>query len=100
MVKRLSDMPEVEAHHLRRIECPTFDDTPALPGKPLAQRRVALISTAGLHRRGDRPFRPGDVRHSQADIGKAASLLGYMPTHDVARGLKLSIRWYGEHLAP
>ena len=47
MVKRLSDMPEVEAHHLRRIECPTFDDTPALPGKPLAQRRVALISTAG-----------------------------------------------------
>jgi len=45
-------------------------------------------------------FRAGDVRHSQADIGKAASLLGYMPTHDVARGLKLSIRWYGEHLAP
>ena len=60
MVKRLSDMPEVEANHLRRIECPTYDDTPALPGKPLAERRVAIISTAGLHRRGDRPFRPGD----------------------------------------
>ena len=60
MVKRLSDMPEVEANHLRRIECPTYDDTPALPGKPLAYRRVAIISTAGLHKRGDRPFRPGD----------------------------------------
>ncbi len=60
MVKRLSDMPEVEANHLRRIECPTYDDTPLLPGKPLAGRRVAIISTAGLHRRGDRPFRPGD----------------------------------------
>jgi len=60
MVKRLSDMPEVEANHLRRIECPTFDDTPALPGKPLNGRRVVLISTAGLHKRGDRPFRPGD----------------------------------------
>ncbi len=60
MVKRLSDMPEVEANHLRRIECPTYEDTPALAGKPLAQRRVVLISTAGLHRRGDRPFRPGD----------------------------------------
>src|SRR4051812_12635293 len=60
MVKRLSDMPEVEANHLRRIECPTYDDTPPLPGKPLSQRRVAIISTAGLHRRGDRPFRPGD----------------------------------------
>jgi len=45
-------------------------------------------------------FRAGDVRHSQADIAKAAGLLGYLPTHDVARGLKLSIRWYSEHLAP
>ena len=60
MVKRLCDMPEVEAQHLRRIECPTYDDTPLLPGKPLPQRRVAIVSTAGLHRRGDRPFQPGD----------------------------------------
>lgn len=60
MVKRLSDMPEVEAQHLRRIECPTYDATPLLPGKPLAGRRVAIVSTAGLHRRGDRPFQPGD----------------------------------------
>ncbi len=34
MVKRLSDMPEAEANHLRRLECPTYDDTPALAGKP------------------------------------------------------------------
>ena len=60
MVKRLDDLPEVEANHLRRVECPIYDDTPLLGGKPLAERRVAIISTAGLHRRGDRPFRPGD----------------------------------------
>ena len=60
MVKRLKDMPDVEARHLARIECPTYDDTPPLAGKPLAERRVAIISTAGLHKRGDRPFRPGD----------------------------------------
>jgi D-proline reductase (dithiol) PrdB len=60
MVKRLSDMPEVEAAHLRRVECPTYDDTPPLAGKPLDQRRVVIISTAGLHGRGDRRFRPGD----------------------------------------
>jgi len=60
MVKRLSDIPEGEARHLRRIACPTYDDTPLLPGAPLAQRRVALVSTAGLHKRGDRPFQPGD----------------------------------------
>ena len=62
MVKRLSELPEVEARHLSpdRVVCPTYDDTPLLPGKPLAERRVAIISTAGLHKRGDRPFRPGD----------------------------------------
>lgn len=39
-------------------------------------------------------FRPGDVRHSQADIGKARKLLGYEPTHDVRAGLADSIGWY------
>ena len=62
MVKRLSELPEVEARHLSldRIVCPTYDDTPLLSGKKLGERRVAIISTAGLHKRGDRPFRPGD----------------------------------------
>jgi D-proline reductase (dithiol) PrdB len=30
------------------------------PDRPLAACRVALVTTAGLHRRGDRPFEPGD----------------------------------------
>jgi D-proline reductase (dithiol) PrdB len=62
MVRRLSDLPEVEARHLspERIQLPTYDDTPLVAGAPLQKRRVVLISTAGLHRRGDRAFRPGD----------------------------------------
>ena len=43
-------------------------------------------------------FRSGDVRHSQADISKAANLLGYAPTHDLRRGLRQALRWYEEHL--
>ncbi|MGK5052252.1 SDR family oxidoreductase [Janthinobacterium sp. RB2P8] len=39
-------------------------------------------------------FRAGDVRHSQADIAKAARLLGYVPTHDLAQGLRQTIAWY------
>ncbi|MFI5001869.1 MAG: glycine/sarcosine/betaine reductase selenoprotein B family protein [Reyranellales bacterium] len=60
MVKRLSELPEVEARHLARIECPIYGDTALLGGKPLRQRRVVLISTAGLHRRGDRAFQRDD----------------------------------------
>ena len=40
------------------------------------------------------PFRAGDVRHSQADIGKAERLLAYRPSHDVAAGLAEAIDWY------
>jgi UDP-N-acetylglucosamine 4-epimerase len=48
-----------------------------------------------------RDFRAGDVRHSQADVGKARRLLGYAPTHDVAAGLAQSIGWYvGRFSAP
>ena len=39
-------------------------------------------------------FRPGDVRHSQADVGKAMRLLGYAPTHDLAAGLAEALPWY------
>lgn len=41
-----------------------------------------------------RDFRTGDVRHSQADIGKAAKLLGYAPSHTVEQGLDEALEWY------
>jgi UDP-N-acetylglucosamine 4-epimerase len=45
-----------------------------------------------------RDFRPGDVLHSQAEIAKAARLLGYAPSHDVDAGLDAALPWYVEHL--
>jgi len=41
-----------------------------------------------------RDFRAGDVRHSLADITKAATLLGYQPTHRIGDGLKVAMGWY------
>ena len=41
-----------------------------------------------------RDFRAGDVRHSQADIGKAQRLLGYAPTHRLADGIADAMPWY------
>lgn len=41
-----------------------------------------------------RDFRPGDVRHSVADIGKARRLLGFEPTVSVEQGLDLAMNWY------
>jgi len=39
-------------------------------------------------------FRAGDVRHSQADIGKAVRLLRYAPTHTLQAGLVEALPWY------
>jgi UDP-N-acetylglucosamine 4-epimerase len=44
-----------------------------------------------------REFRTGDVRHSQADIGKARLLLGYAPQFDIAAGIAAAMPWYIAH---
>ena len=38
--------------------------------------------------------RPGDVKHSLADISKAKNLLGYDPQISVEEGLKKTFEWY------
>ena len=53
---RLADLNEPTRTRLLNLECPTFQTQPWNTGPPLARRRVAMISTAGLHRRGDSPF--------------------------------------------
>ena len=45
-----------------------------------------------------RDFRPGDVRHSQADISKAQRGLGYQPTHDIQQGIRCAMPWYVQFL--
>jgi nucleoside-diphosphate-sugar epimerase len=42
------------------------------------------------------PERAGDVKHSQADIGKARELLGYEPQVGFEEGLAVTTRWYAE----
>jgi nucleoside-diphosphate-sugar epimerase len=42
--------------------------------------------------------RPGDVRHSRADITKAQRLLGYVPRYGLRKGLEETVKWFQEHL--
>jgi UDP-N-acetylglucosamine/UDP-N-acetylgalactosamine 4-epimerase len=39
-------------------------------------------------------FRAGDIRHSNANITKARTLLGYAPTQTINEGMALAIEWY------
>jgi nucleoside-diphosphate-sugar epimerase len=40
------------------------------------------------------PARPGDVRHSVADVGKAEKLLDYHPSVSLREGLQRVLAWY------
>lgn len=44
------------------------------------------------------PERKGDIKHSNADIGKAKSMLGFYPSWSFERGIKEAIEWYKENL--
>jgi D-proline reductase (dithiol) PrdB len=55
----LSQMPDKLREVLINQELPEFETTPWADGPPLAERRIALIATSGLHRRDDPPFTAG-----------------------------------------
>lgn len=44
------------------------------------------------------PDRPGDIRHSHADISKAREMLGYNPDWSFERGIQAAVSWYCSHL--
>jgi UDP-N-acetylglucosamine 4-epimerase len=44
------------------------------------------------------PERKGDIKHSNADIGKAKEYLGYNPEWSFERGITSALQWYKENL--
>lgn len=67
---RLSDLPESLRTHLLALALPEFASTPFVNGPPLRGRRLAIVSTAGLHRRSDPPYvgLSGDYRVIPGDV--------------------------------
>ena len=80
---RLDKMPENERTHLLRLPCPTFETTPWVSGPPLHKRRLALISTAGIQRRSDRPFDLGasDYRVIPSGTPAAELIMSHISTN-------------------
>lgn len=44
------------------------------------------------------PNRKGDIKHSNADISSAKTLLNYNPSYSFEDGIKLTIEWYKDNL--
>jgi nucleoside-diphosphate-sugar epimerase len=55
----------------------------------------AICEAAGVRKRARRgPARPGDIRHSAANITKAAERLGFAPVCDLAEGLRHTVEYF------
>ena len=52
----LADVPEPERTVIADLDCPRYDDTPPVTPVNAARRHVAIVSTAGFIRRGERPM--------------------------------------------
>jgi UDP-N-acetylglucosamine 4-epimerase len=74
----------------------------AAGGRTTLNRLHAMLRNRLINERQDlldavpvyQDFRPGDIRHSYADISKAGRLLGYQPTHQIDAGLDAALAWY------
>ena len=65
---RMTDLPSPTQTSMANLECPVFTSTPFVSGPPLAKRRVAVVTSAGLLRRGERPFVSGDTDYRAVPV--------------------------------
>jgi D-proline reductase (dithiol) PrdB len=82
---RLDRLPPLNRNNLLMLPVQVNDAAPhtALP-RPLSACRLAIVTTAGLHRRGDRPFGPGEQGYRvipadtpAADVLQSHTSLGF-----------------------
>lgn len=80
---RLSDLTTWDRQHILNADVPAFEERPWTPGPNLAKSRVAIITTAGLHRRGDRPFEPkmGDYRVIPGDCTSGDLVMSHVSSN-------------------
>jgi nucleoside-diphosphate-sugar epimerase len=87
------------ARHDRRLDGDVFNVATArrMSITELADAMVRLAGRPDL-KPVYAPARPGDVKHSQAELTKTRVTLGYEPIVDFETGLKATLEWYREAL--
>jgi UDP-N-acetylglucosamine/UDP-N-acetylgalactosamine 4-epimerase len=92
LLAALTENPQAlnQVYNIALGEKTTLNELFAMLVSGLSKVTGVSLAAAPVHR----AQRPGDVRHSQADIEKARQLLDYRPTHRVGVGLQEAMGWY------
>lgn len=84
---------------LAKLSCEKYELTPPVTGPDLEQRRIAVVSTAGLMHRNDKPFSLGAIDYRILDTQSGDDILmshistnfdrsGFVQDHNVALPLE------------
>jgi D-proline reductase (dithiol) PrdB len=77
---RLDRLPQISRNNLLTFPAQVNDGAPFVrPRTPLTACRLAIVTTAGLHLRDDRPFTPGD--QSYRVLPSSASTVDIVQSH-------------------
>ena len=79
---RLADLHPDERNKMEKVAAglPRIEPGPWLTPPPLAESTVAIVTTSGIHRRQDPPFRPGlgEYRIIPADVDPAELTMSHI----------------------
>jgi len=90
---RLKDLPPEYAEGLRNLAMPEFESTPWTPGPELGEARIAIVTTAGLHRASDPKFAGGsaDYRLLPADLDYSELMMSHVSANFDRSGFQQDI---------
>ena len=94
LLAAVADGPEAvnKSYNVAYGERNTLNRLFELIGEEVKKREPGVEFAAPVYR----DFRPGDIRHSLADISQAKALLGYAPEFDLGKGLSAAADYYTE----
>ena len=77
---RIEDIPQATRDVVLALACPELPGQPWVQPKPLAQCRIALLTSAALHRRSEMPFAAGspEFRALPADLPASDILMSHI----------------------
>ncbi|HJQ55362.1 MAG TPA: glycine/sarcosine/betaine reductase selenoprotein B family protein [Vineibacter sp.] len=76
----LEDLAPTTRQRLLDLDCPRYETTPFVAGRPLRERRVAIVTSAALVPRGEKPIPPGDndFRALPASLSSGALVMSHV----------------------
>lgn len=77
---RIEDIPSATRETVLALACPELPGSPWVQPKPLAQSRIAIISSAALHRNSEMPFPAGtpEFRELPSSLPPAEILMSHI----------------------